>query len=82
MKAITGSRHARRAWAAARRRHLRKGRVYIVEFRHDSGCGIYTRERLCSCNPDRVLKDDSGKVLARVEGAGFFDPLELAEVAP
>ncbi|WP_296762635.1 DUF3102 domain-containing protein [Sediminimonas sp.] len=38
-----------------------------------------TRERLCNCNPDRVLRDDRGRVLARVEGAGFYDPLELVE---
>ncbi len=35
--------------------------------------------RLCGCNPDRVLKDHAGRVLARVEGAGFYDPLEFAE---
>lgn len=74
-------RQARRAWAAARRKHIKRGTVYQVEFQHDPGCAIYTPERLCNCDPVRVLKDDRGRVLARVEGAGFYDPLELVEGA-
>lgn len=70
-------RQARRAWAAARRKHIRRGNLYHVEFQHDPGCAIYTTARLCTCDPHRVLKDDRGRELARVEGAGGFDPLEL-----
>ena len=73
------SRQARRAWAAARRQHIKRGRVCHLEFAHEPDCAIYTPERLCSCNPDRILRDDTGRVLARVEGAGAFDPLELLE---
>ncbi len=73
------NRQARRAWAAARRKHIKRGNLYHVEFRHDHSCAIYTPTRLCNCNPDRVLKDDEGRVLARVEGAGPYDPLEMAE---
>lgn len=70
-------RQARRAWAAALRKHTKRGKLYHVEFQHHPGCAIYTRERLCTCDPHRVMKDDRGRTLARVEGAGFYDPLEL-----
>lgn len=72
-----GNRAARRAWASAIKRHVKRGNVYQVDIRHESGCGIYTAARLCNCNPDRVLKDDKGRVLAEVAGAGFYDPLEF-----
>lgn len=75
------NRQARRQWAAARRKHIKRGNIYHVEFQHDATCTIYTPTRLCNCNPDRVLKDDRGRVLARVEGAGFYDPLELMGAA-
>lgn len=74
------NRHARRAWAAARRKHIKRGNVFHVEIQHDHECAIYTPHRLCHCNPIRVLKDDRGRVLARVENAGSYDPLELCEV--
>ena len=72
-------RQARRAWAAARRKHIKRGNLYHAEFQHDPGCAIYTPARLCNCDPVRVLKDEAGRVLARVEGAGEYDPLEFAE---
>lgn len=72
-----GKRAARRAWASALRKHVTRGNLFHVEIRHDKGCGIYTAARLCSCNPDRILKDDKGRTLAAVTGAGFYDPLEL-----
>lgn len=75
------NRKARRAWAAARRQHIKRGHVYICEIQHDADCAIYSPIRLCNCDPVRVLKDDAGRVLARVEGAGFYDPLEFAEGA-
>ena len=71
------NRQARRAWAAACKKHIKRGNLYHVEFQHDPGCAIYTRERLCNCDPHRVLKDDAGRVLARVEGGGPYDPLEF-----
>ncbi len=74
-----GTRQARRAWLVARRRHIKRGNLYHVEFQHDPDCTIYSRERICTCNPVRVLKDTGGRTLARVEGAGAFDPLELVE---
>ncbi|MCM2561354.1 hypothetical protein M8756_00100 [Lutimaribacter sp. EGI FJ00015] len=74
-------RQARRAWAAARRKHIKRGHVYHVQFHHDPACAIYSQERICCCNPDRILMDDRGRVLARVQGAGFYDPLELVEGA-
>lgn len=76
---IQPTRKARRAWAAALRKHVKRGRVYCPEIQHDEWCGIYTHARTCNCNPIRVLKDDQGRVLARVEGAGFYDPLEWLE---
>ncbi|SHL87857.1 hypothetical protein SAMN05443432_103241 [Roseovarius litoreus] len=72
-----GMRRARRAWAAALRKHIKRGHVYIPEIQHDYWCTIYTNERVCTCNPDRVLKDIEGRTLARVEGAGPYNPLEL-----
>ncbi|MCE8556359.1 hypothetical protein KBY29_18755 [Ruegeria pomeroyi] len=76
----TSQRKARRAWAAAIRKHIRPGHVFHMEIQHDDWCAIYTQERTCNCCPDRVLKDDQGRVLARVNGAGFYDPLEQLEV--
>lgn len=74
---MTGNRTARRAWASALKKHVTRGNVFIVEFQHDKGCAIYTAARLCNCNCDRVLKDDRGRTLAAVAGAGFYDPLEF-----
>ena len=71
------NRKARRAWAAAQRRHIRRGAVYHIEFQHDPDCLIYSPARVCTCDAVRVLKDDEGRVLATVEGAGPYDPLEL-----
>nr|WP_309502350.1 hypothetical protein [uncultured Roseovarius sp.] len=70
-------RQARRAWAAAQRKHIKRGNLYHVEIQHDPQCAIYSRERLCTCDPDRVLKDDRGRTLARITGAGEYDPLEM-----
>ena len=75
-----GNRQARRAWDAACRKQIKNGGVFIAEIQHDPACLIYSKERVCTCNPDRVLKDDAGRVMARVENAGFFDPLEFAGV--
>lgn len=70
------NRKARRAWQAALRKHRKPGGVLFPEIQHDDWCAIYSTARMCNCNPIRVLKDDKGRVLARVEGAGFYDPLE------
>lgn len=72
-------RQARRAWAAARRKHIKRGQLYHIDFQHDPQCAVYTRERLCNCDPVRVLKDANHRILARVEGVGEYDPLELLE---
>lgn len=75
----TSKRQARRAWAAARRKHIKRGRLYHVEIGHDPACLIYSAARVCTCNPERILRDDAGRVLARVEGAGEYDPIEMME---
>lgn len=75
-----GSRRARRAWAAALRKHVKRGRAYFAEIQHDPACPIYGPARLCACNPHRVLKDDRGRVLARIEGAGFYDATDEARL--
>lgn len=77
MNISSGNRKARRAWDAARKKHIKPGRVYHAEFQHDPCCMIYSPERVCTCNPHRVLMDEDRRVLARVEGAGFYDPLEM-----
>jgi hypothetical protein len=74
------NRMARRAWAAARRKHIKRGRLYHAEIQHDATCMIFSPARVCTCNPTRILKDDRGRILARVEGAGEYDPFELVEV--
>lgn len=74
------NRKTRRAWAAALRKHTRPGRVLHAEIRHDDACLIYSPARVCTCDADRVLRDDDGKVLAKVAGAGPFDPLEMTGV--
>ena len=58
---------------------MRPGTVTHTEVMHDDWCAIYTPERTCNCNPTRVLRDADWRELARVEGAGFYDPLESAE---
>lgn len=72
-----GNRRARRAWAAARKKHIKRGKVYHVEFHHDKACMIYSAERVCTCSPNRVLRDENFRVLAEVDNAGFYDPLEM-----
>lgn len=74
------TRRARRAWAAAQRKHLKRGRVLTAEVQHKGDCAIFTSAMTCTCEPLRVLKDETGRVLARVEGAGFYDPLEPFEI--
>lgn len=73
------NRKARRAWAAALRKNIRRGNLYHIEFQHDDDCLIYSPARVCTCNPTRVLRDDAGRALATVEGAGPHDPLEVVE---
>lgn len=72
----SASRKARRAWIAAKRKHVKRGKVFFYEFQHDEWCGIYTPARICNCDPVRVLKDDEGRVLACVEGGGGYDPYD------
>jgi hypothetical protein len=75
----SATRGARRKWDAARRKHIKPGGIYFIDFQHDEACAIYTPFKLCHCNVTRVLMDDTRHVLARVEGAGPYDPLELVE---
>ena len=70
------ARRARRAWAAALRKHRRRGRVLSSEIAHDDWCHIHGAERVCTCTPTRTLRDLRGRVLARVDGAGEYDPVE------
>ncbi|MGD1886877.1 MAG: hypothetical protein ACFB01_07115 [Cohaesibacteraceae bacterium] len=71
---------ARRAWSAARRKHIKRGEVYRIEIRHDPDCLIYTSARICTCNPDRAILTLEGTELACVKNAGPYDPLEMLEV--
>lgn len=72
------NRQARRAWAAAMRKNVSHDapQTLIVNIRHEDGCGIRGPGHRCDCNPERVLLDAKGRVLARVEGAGPYDPFE------
>ncbi|MFD0982816.1 hypothetical protein [Tropicimonas aquimaris] len=70
------TRHQRRKWRAACRRLIKRGNLYHYEVQHDPWCGIYEGHP-CHCDPVRVLRDDSGRALARIEGAGFYDPMEM-----
>lgn len=76
-----GNRQARRAWAKALKKHIGRGKLYQAEIQHDPDCAIYTAQ-LCNCDPIRILKDEKGRILACVEGAGFYDPTELTEATP
>jgi hypothetical protein len=73
---MKSSRQQRRAWAAAVRKHTRRGSVLRAEIQHDKGCAIYTPERICTCEPYRVLKDMHGRELVRVVGGAPNDHLE------
>lgn len=78
----TASRKARRAWMAALRKHGKPGRFLHIHHLHDDWCALFSSGcTICTCNPDRILKDEKGRELARVEGAGSYDPLELIEGA-
>ncbi len=76
------SRKARRAWTAARRRHIRCGHGNRVRFTPDPDCLTYSPARVCTCDAVQALHDEGSQVLATVEGAGPYDPLELLEVGP
>ena len=75
---MSNNRSARRAWAAAIKRHVKRGSVFHVEIQHDGICGIYAGHS-CNCDPDHVLKDDKGRVLAAITGVGCYNSLEFAE---
>lgn len=68
-------------WLAALRKHMGPGRLLQVYWQHDHDCSIFTEARLCDCDPTRILKDKRGRTLARVDGAGFFDPFEVIGAA-
>lgn len=71
------ARKARRAWATALAKHCKPGTLVHIEFQHDPWCGVYLPERYCTCSPTRVLLDDKGGTLAKVDGGGPYDPLEF-----
>lgn len=73
---------ARRAWKAALRKHAKPGRIVFVRLEHDGSCAPISADcTICTCMPDRILADEKGRELARVEEAGFYeDP--LTEIAP
>jgi hypothetical protein len=70
------SRQQRRAWAAAIRKHAKRGSALRAEVQHEADCAIYTPDRICTCDSDRVVTDEHGRELVRVVGAGPYDPLE------
>jgi len=69
------SRSARRAWKAAKAKHMKRGSVTLINICHDDWCGIY-KNHPCNCSPVRIICNKNGKELARVDGAGFYDPIE------
>jgi hypothetical protein len=52
------------------------GSVLRAEVQHEADCAIYTPDRICTCDSDRVVTDEHGRELVRVVGAGPYDPLE------
>lgn len=72
-----GSRNSRRAWAAAQKKYMRTGALTHLQIEHDDFFELLAGGRLCTCNPTRVLKDDVGRILAVVENAGSYSPLEF-----
>ena len=70
---FVGCRASRRAWEAAKRREMKRGRVVIMQIEHDDFCKVFEPQGYCGCNPTRVLKDSFGHVLASVENAGSYD---------
>lgn len=76
-----GTRRARRAWAAARRKHANRVGLFEIEIQHDDWCPSLVSGGPCMCNPVRVLKDGKGRILARVEGAGSYNTAEEAALS-
>jgi len=72
-----GSRKSRRAWVAAQKKYMRPGGLTHLQVKHDDFCELLAGGYLCNCNPIRVLKDDVGRILALVENAGSYSPLEF-----
>ena len=72
-----GSRKSRRAWVAAQKKYMRPGGLTHLYVKHDDFCELLAGGYLCNCNPTRVLKDDVGRILAVVENAGWYSPLEF-----
>lgn len=70
---------ARRAWIAARQKHMKPGTFCFIDIKHDDFCLMYTSMRVCNCNPTRILKDENGKILACVENMGPYHPIEFLE---
>ncbi len=74
---IYGKHNARHEWASALKRNIKCGSAFHVEIRHDNDCAIYGHTRRCSCDPDRVLRDATGNMLATVSGAGSYNLAEF-----
>jgi hypothetical protein len=72
-----GNRKSRRAWVAAQKKHMRPGNLTHLQVKHDDFCELLAGGYFCNCNPTRVLKDDVGRILAVVENAGSYSPLEF-----
>ena len=71
------NRKAKRAWTAALRRNLRRGRAYFVQIAHEDDCKMLAGACVCTCNADRILRDADGRELVRIGGAGRYDPTEV-----
>ena len=66
------NRHARRAFAAEMSKRLRTSGVTIVEVKHDDYCSLWRSSSQCDCNPQQLIKNADGKILAKLEGVGPY----------
>ncbi len=67
------------AFSAALDKHAHREGVLLVDIQHENNCLIFSAARVCTCSPDRVAKDERGKVLARLKDGDAFDPLEMVK---
>ena len=64
------------AWAAIVRDRHAAGADSVISVQHDAHCGIYLPLKVCTCRPNRTLRDETGRICARWDNGPSFHPSE------
>jgi len=65
------------AWAAIVRDRHARGADSVIEIQHKDHCGVYLPLKVCTCRPNRTLRDETGRICARWDNGSSFHPSEI-----